>query len=243
MDYNFKKGVYKLNNQSNFDFQLNRIVMWDGGDLDEIKQVGPTIKTSEDWKQKLISLGDKAVAEDRIENAIAYYRMSEFFMYDGDPDKKKYYIKATDMFYDFYQDIFDSGVVKKYEVPYEDITLPVMVCKAKGEEINALTGVRSLTFRLFTDKEDACNHCNCGNVKLTFYTSMEKAGLRRHECDVLMLKMNEKMLTTVPAFLMHAVGKNYYRNMSKEAALRVKNRPKELHPYDWDIERRLLERK
>jgi len=49
MDYNFKKGVYKLNNQSNFDFQLNRIVMWDGGDLDEIKQVGPTIKTSEDW--------------------------------------------------------------------------------------------------------------------------------------------------------------------------------------------------
>ena len=26
--------------------------------------------------------------EDRIQNAIAYYRMSEFFMYDGDPDKK-----------------------------------------------------------------------------------------------------------------------------------------------------------
>ena len=30
----------------------------------------------------------------------------------------------------------------------------------------------SLTLRLFTDKEDACNHCNCGNVKLTFDTFM-----------------------------------------------------------------------
>lgn len=68
--------------------------MWDGGDLEEIQKVGPTIHTSEDWKTKLISLGDKAMAEQRTENAIAYYRMSEFFMYDGDPDKKKYYKKA-----------------------------------------------------------------------------------------------------------------------------------------------------
>jgi len=77
---------------------------------------------------------------------------------------------------------------------------------------------------------------------VAFYTSMEKAGLKRHECDVLMLKMNEKMLTTVPAFLMHAVGKTYYRNMSKEAALRVKNRPKELHHFDWDIDYRNIDK-
>lgn len=134
MDYGFKKGVYQLNAQSNFDFQLNRIVMWDGGDLEEIKQVGPSIKTSEDWKSKLIALGDKAIAEGRTENAIAYYRMSEFFMYDGDPDKKKYYLKATDMFYDFYKDYFDSGRVERVNVPYEDINLPVMICKTKGEE-------------------------------------------------------------------------------------------------------------
>ena len=90
MAVTFKKGMYELNAQSNFNYQLNRLVMWDGGDLEEIKKVGPTIHTSEDWKTKLISLGDKAMAEQRTENAIAYYRMSEFFMYDGDPDKKKY---------------------------------------------------------------------------------------------------------------------------------------------------------
>lgn len=134
MEFPFKKGVYKLNAQSNFDFQLNRIVMWDGGDLEEIKAVGPKIKTSEDWKRELIALGDKAVSEGRTENAIAYYRMSEFFMYDGDPDKKAYYVKATEMFYDYYKPVFDSGEVLRYEVPYEDVMLPVMLAKAKGEE-------------------------------------------------------------------------------------------------------------
>lgn len=134
MEIHFAHGVYELNSQSNFNFQLNRLVMWDGGDLEEVKAVGPTIRTSEDWKQKLIALGDLAVSEGRTENAIGYYRMSEFFMYDGDPDKKRYYIKATEMFYDFYKDIFASGEVERYSVPYEDIELPVMVARAKGEE-------------------------------------------------------------------------------------------------------------
>ncbi len=134
MEFHFKKGVYHLNGQSNFDFQLNRVIMWDGGDLEEIKAVGPNIKTSEDWKRELIALGDKAVSEGRTENAIAYYRMSEFFMYDGDPDKKAYYLKATEMFYDYYQSVFDSGEVVRHEVPYEDIFLPVMEAKAKGAE-------------------------------------------------------------------------------------------------------------
>ena len=94
MQFNFKTGIYKLNNQANFDFQLNRLIMWDGGDLDEVRAVSHKINGSESWKRELIALGDKALAEKRIENAIAYYRMSEFFMYDGDPDKKKYYKKA-----------------------------------------------------------------------------------------------------------------------------------------------------
>lgn len=134
MEFHFKKGVYKLNEQSNFDFQLNRVVMWDGGDLEEIKTVGPGIQTSEDWKRELIALGDRADSEGRTENAIAYYRMSEFFMYDGDPDKKTYYAKAAKMFYDYYRSVFDSGEVRRYEVPYEDVLLPVMTAKAKGEE-------------------------------------------------------------------------------------------------------------
>jgi len=133
MAITFKKGVYDLNPHSNFNFQLNRLVMWDGGDLEEVKKVGPTIKTSEDWKRELIALGKKAESEGRTENAIAYYRMSEFFMYDGDPDKKAYYELATKMFYEYYKKYFEDGTVERFEVPYEDIKLPVMHVKAVGE--------------------------------------------------------------------------------------------------------------
>lgn len=133
MQFNFKTGIYKLNEQSNFDFQLNRLIMWDGGDLDEVRAAAGKIKDSESWKRELIALGDMALAEKRIENAIAYYRMSEFFMYDGDPDKKKYYKKACDLFYDFYKAYFKSGKIKRFEVPYENIKLPVMYAVAKGK--------------------------------------------------------------------------------------------------------------
>ena len=134
MKIQFQKGVYSLNSQSNFNFQLNRLVMWDGGDLEEVKEIGKKIHNSDSWKEELIKAGDKAIQEGRMENAIGYYRMSEFCMYDGTEDTRKYYHKATELFNEYYQDIFQSGEVERYEVPYEDIKLPVMVAKAKGEE-------------------------------------------------------------------------------------------------------------
>ena len=103
-----KKGVYKLNKERNFDYQLNRVINWDGGRLEDVEKIAGRIRNSDDWKRELIKLGDEALSEDRIDNAIAYYRMSEFFMYDGDPDKKKYYLKATEMFYEYYADYFES---------------------------------------------------------------------------------------------------------------------------------------
>jgi post-segregation antitoxin (ccd killing protein) len=73
---------------------------------------------------------------------------------------------------------------------------------------------------------------------VAFYTAMEKLGLDRHSCDILMLEMNEKMLLTVPKDLLHAVGKAYYRNMSGLAAKRMSCPPKKLHEFDWQIEYR-----
>ena len=61
------------------------------------------------------------------------------------------------------QDILIVGANQDHFIPYQMI----------GEEINALVNVRSLTFRLFTDKEDAGNHCNCGNSRLVFDTFMD----------------------------------------------------------------------
>ena len=54
------------------------------------------------------------------------------------------------------QDMLILGANKDHFINY----------KMVGKEINMLNNVRSLTFRLFTDKEQAQDHCNCGNTKL-----------------------------------------------------------------------------
>lgn len=113
----FKKGLYKLNDDKNYNFQLNRVINWDGGLLEDIETVGQNIKSPQEWKENLIHLGDKAFSENRIENAIAYYRMSEFFMYNGDPDKLKYYRLAKNLFYDYHKEYFEKGLVEKIEIP------------------------------------------------------------------------------------------------------------------------------
>ena len=131
----FKRGVYQLNEESNFNYQLNRVINWDGGSLEDVQKVAGMIHNSKDWKRELIALGDEAIAEERVDNAIAYYRMSEFFMYDGDSDKKKYYEKATDLFYHYYEDYFkgENPRIKRFTVPYENVELPVMHVVPEGK--------------------------------------------------------------------------------------------------------------
>ena len=130
-----KRGVYQLNDEANFNYQLNRVINWDGGELSDVQKVACSIHDSADWKRELIGLGDTAMKEGRTGNAIAYYRMSEFFMYDGDPDKKKYYEKATELFYEYYADFFegDHPRIERADVPFENVKLPVMHVVPEGE--------------------------------------------------------------------------------------------------------------
>ncbi|HWQ76470.1 MAG TPA: alpha/beta fold hydrolase [Syntrophomonas sp.] len=122
----FPRGTYSLNADPNFNFQLNRVIQWNGGRLQDVVPVSQGIRTSADWKRTLTQLGDAAIAEGRLENAIGYYRMSEFFMVDGDPDKLAYYRKATTLFYEHYRAFFESGLVKRLEAPYENVRLPIL---------------------------------------------------------------------------------------------------------------------
>lgn len=73
---------------------------------------------------------------------------------------------------------------------------------------------------------------------VAWWNAMELLGLEQHQCDVLMLRMNEKMLLTVPKAALHAVGKSYLKNMQKGARKRMQNPPAEIHEFDWDIQYR-----
>ena len=134
----FKKGTYQLNQDANFNFQLNRVIMWDGGDAGEIAAVSQKIKTSSDWVNTMEKLAEKAHAEGRTENEIAYLRMSEFFIYDTDSKKQQRYRKAAELFYEYYGDYFDKGIVERHKVTYGKGHLPVMVTKARGENKGTL---------------------------------------------------------------------------------------------------------
>jgi hypothetical protein len=55
----------------------------------------------------------------------------------------------------------------------EDHFIPLKMYKA---EIDELSNVRSLTFRIFTKEEHAENHCNIGNVRLALDTTADWIG-------------------------------------------------------------------
>lgn len=131
LELEFKQGIYHLNPDPNFNFQLNRVILWDGGDLNDVMQAAKRITDSTSWKQEMIYLGDHALSKNRIPQAIAYYQMSEFF--DGNPGNKEYYIKATGLFYEYYHSYFDERRVQKIQVPYEDVMLPIMVAKTQKQ--------------------------------------------------------------------------------------------------------------
>lgn len=129
----FPRGMRELNENPNFNYQLNRLINWDGGDPAEVKAASFGINTIGDWKKQLLAWGDRAKAEGRTAHAIAYYRMSEFFMGDKDPDKLKYYRLASDLFYDFYASYFTDGRAEKFSVPCAAYNLPGLKVAARGE--------------------------------------------------------------------------------------------------------------
>ncbi len=122
----FKKGTYRFHPNPNFNYQLNRTYAWSNGDLEELKIAAAKITDAVTWEKELIKLAEKALQEKRTEHAIAYYRMAEFFMYDGHPAKITTYDKAVNLFYDYYADLFKSGMIKRDLVPFGEAHLPVL---------------------------------------------------------------------------------------------------------------------
>ena len=132
----FPKGMYHLSDEEHFNYQLCRTVNWSGGDLEEIKGIAGSIKTFGDWKNVLWKLGGKAEEEGRIGNAIAYYRMADFYTSYADPEKTAHYTYARDLFYEYYGDYFEGEhpIVERLQAEYENGKyLPILHCKPEGE--------------------------------------------------------------------------------------------------------------
>lgn len=129
----FHAGEYPLHENPNFNYQLNRTYNVSNGDLQEMKDLGGRIQGISDWETEMLSLAEKALSEGRIEPAVAYFRMAEFFMFDGNPQKLPTYEKSRELFYQFHSQWFRSGVLSLDSVPYETGFLPVIHAKPEGQ--------------------------------------------------------------------------------------------------------------
>lgn len=61
-------------------------------------------------------------------------------------------------------------------------------------------------------------------------------GLQKQGAWENIWQMNEKMVTTVPKFLLHFTGKSYISGFRRKVAAHVlRQQRNELHPYDWRV--------
>lgn len=135
----FKKGTFLLNKDPNFNYQLNRTYTWSDGDLNELVSISDKIVDSQSWEEEMLKLAEKAIKENRIKHAIAYYRMAEFFMYDGNPKKIETYDKSISLFYDYNSELFNSGIIHRDSIPFNSISIPVLYTKPKtGKYIDTI---------------------------------------------------------------------------------------------------------
>jgi pimeloyl-ACP methyl ester carboxylesterase len=134
----FNSGEFQLHQNPNFNYQLNRTYNVSNGNLDEIKELAGKITGIQAWEKEMKALAEKALKEDRIKDAIAYFRMTEFFMYDGNPDKIKTYDQSIELFYQYHDELFQTGVLKLDHVPYEQGYLPVIHTMPEGERVDTI---------------------------------------------------------------------------------------------------------
>ncbi|MBC7252897.1 MAG: alpha/beta fold hydrolase [Actinobacteria bacterium] len=125
----FKVGTYDLHGDANFNFQLNRMLMYGGGDLEEVKEAAKKITDMASWVSTFIDYGERALREGRVRQAIAYFRGAEFFMYGDVREKHRVYERATELFYEHYSHIFEEGTVVGDRVPYQHGYLPVWITR------------------------------------------------------------------------------------------------------------------
>lgn len=95
----FPVGMRKFNDNADLSFQLNRLVNMDGCDASVAAEIGPTIKTENDFYDVLKLRADQELAKGNLENAAALYRMAEFYTDWEDPRGLEAWKKARELFH------------------------------------------------------------------------------------------------------------------------------------------------
>lgn len=130
ISFDFPVGYHDLHKTKIIDYQLNRWVSLGYASLDDMKEAAAKINTLDDWKEVMVELAEKALADGRLLNGTFYYRAAEFFTERTDPDKKPIYDKFIDLFYNH---LFVTEPIERFKVPFESGYLPGFKLPARGD--------------------------------------------------------------------------------------------------------------
>lgn len=121
-EFKFPVGYEKFHKKKLFNFQLNRPYSFGYARFEDLKEVGPKIRSFKTWKIEMLKLAEKAISEERLMNAAFYYRAAEFYTKSTDPEKSILYDKFIELFYK----AFESDEIEKHKVPYENAFLSAL---------------------------------------------------------------------------------------------------------------------
>ena len=125
--FTFPVGYHEFNEDQVFNFQLNRWHSLGYARFEDMKEVGPKIKTFADWKSEMLNLAEEAISKKRFMNAAFYYRAAEFYVLQDNPEKALLY----DKFIEFFNKAFEKDAIERFEVPYKEAFLPAMKIPAE----------------------------------------------------------------------------------------------------------------
>lgn len=82
-----------------------------------------------------------------------------------------------------------------------------------------------------------------GPPYIAWYKTFLELGLDQEECIQNIWEMNEKLVTSIPKPFLHASGIAYMSGFQKKAAAHIKRQENgSLHPYDWKINYRDIDK-
>ncbi len=128
MKINFPEKYKDYHPVKELNFQFNRFAV--GIRDEDILAIAPRIKNYADWKREHLAIAALAEKERRYMNAAMYYRLAEFFMDPGDPDKDMAYEQFTGLM----KHLFKNENIKRISVPYEGAHLPAVSLRGGGRK-------------------------------------------------------------------------------------------------------------
>lgn len=123
LTFTFPVGYYDLHKTKIIDYQLNRWHSFGYCRLEDMREAGQAIHSLKDWKQVMVDLAERALADGRLMNGVFHLRAAEFFVHPSDPDKEALYQRFSDL---FYNEFAAAEPIERTLVPYGDVFLPAI---------------------------------------------------------------------------------------------------------------------